>query len=337
MSKLFKIEYLDKIFLTNHMSNISDEECSQIKTKYYEKPNKNLVHKNLKRIHNGGTMVGSITEYYVKDLMAKVKLLSARWSIEEMLDCNDLIRYFCSRIASSDTVYPKDKDIHTNFKTALQISGGRIVMKPSNFPMKTIDYILEKYNTNGNYYDFSCGWGVRMLSSFKNNINYYGTDPNFVLVERLNQMSKDYQTVNNVKRVSDIRCQGSELFVKEWEGKMGLVFSSPPYYCLEDYKIGEQSIKDRTYEQWLDEYIGETVKNCLLYLEKGGYFLVNVKNFSQGSKVYNIYDDIFSLVKKINEFMYIGTEKLINKKRPSSKENLDTNENIMVFQKIKKI
>ena len=58
-------------------------------------------------------------------------------------------------------------------------------MKPSNFPIKTVDYIINKYNINDKYYDFSCGWGVRLLSSFRNNISYYGTDPNNILVQRL--------------------------------------------------------------------------------------------------------------------------------------------------------
>lgn len=51
--------------------------------------------------------------------------------------------------------------------------------------MKSIDELLENYNVNNKYYDFSCGWGVRLLSSLKHNVEYYGTDPNTVLCERL--------------------------------------------------------------------------------------------------------------------------------------------------------
>ena len=146
-----------------------------------------------------------------------------------------------------------------------------------------------------------------MLSSLKHNINYYGTDPNFMLVKKLIKINKNYKIVNNLDTscdptghaslITDIRCQGSEIFIREWTGKMGMIFSSPPYYRLEDYKIGEQSIKfltnltelnatklrlchgqdfvtdevqspyltklnaTKSYKKWLNDYIKKTVKN----------------------------------------------------------------------------
>jgi len=334
MSKKYKIEHMGRILHTNHFNkNISDDICQEIREKYQEKPKKTLADRNLKKIHNGGTMVNHITGFYIRDLMDKVKLYSAKWSIEEMLQSNDLIRYFYSRILSSKKVYPEKLGLHSNFKTAIRISGGGVVMKPSNFPMKTIDYILNKYNLNNNYYDFSCGWGVRMLSSFKygeEGIKYYGTDPNFMLVERLIQIHKDYQNVNKVSRFIDIRCQGSEVLVQEWKNKIGLIFSSPPYYCLEDYKIGNQSIKNRTYKEWLKEYVGETLNNCWYYLIKGGYLLINIKNVLK----YSILDDIVELINCGKKFKFIKFEKLVNNKRPSSKKKINTDEQIIVAKKL---
>jgi hypothetical protein len=301
----------------------------QLKAAYYEKPDFDLVKKNLESVYNGGTIIGTITSYYVKDLMAKVKLESPRWSIEEVFESIDLIRYFWSRVLSSDKVYPKtDSDIK-NFEAALRLSGGGVAMKPSNYPIKSVDSILSRYNINGKYYDFSCGWGVRMLSSLRNNVEYYGTDPNTLLVERLNQMATDYNTVNGTSAKYDIRCHGSQTFVPEWENTIGVAFSSPPYFNLEDYKIGDQSFKPgTTYQEWLDTYLKPTIENIKKYLVDDGKMLVNIKDFLD----YKLCADTRAIAESLG-FHYVETLTLKNITRPSAKVDLNTDEGIMVFSK----
>ncbi len=171
MVNKYTIKHLDRILHTSHYTNISDTQCNEIRMTYNEKPCKNLVNKQLIKINEGKYAINLIVNYYFKDLMCKVKLRTAKWSIEEMLQSNDLIRYYYSRILSNSKVYPTKRGIQSNFSTAIRIGGGSVAMKPSNFPIKTVDYIINKYNINDKYYDFSCGWCVRHLSSFRNNIS----------------------------------------------------------------------------------------------------------------------------------------------------------------------
>ena len=134
-NKKYQITHLGKTLNTDHWYDLPEDKCLQLKAAYYEKPDFDLVKKNLESVYNGGTIIGTITSYYVKDLMAKVKLESPRWSIEEVFESIDLIRYFWSRVLSSDKVYPKtDSDIK-NFEAALRLSGGGVAMKPSNYPI----------------------------------------------------------------------------------------------------------------------------------------------------------------------------------------------------------
>ena len=155
----YTISHMGKTFKTKHWINISEKECEKIREKYLEKPSKKTSRGAIGKNSHGEKIISHIKNYYFKDLMVKVRLHSARWSIEEILQCNDLIRYYYSSIISNKKVYPQQKGIYANFASAIRISGGRIAMNPSNFPIKTIDYILGKYNVNGKYYDFSCGWG----------------------------------------------------------------------------------------------------------------------------------------------------------------------------------
>ena len=117
----------------------------------------------------------------------------------------------------------------------------------------------------------------------RNNINYFGTDPNHELYERLLELKQDYKSVAMFHNSTvDIRNTGSEVFHEDWKNKMGLAFSSPPYFLLEDYKTGEQSAQqDTSYEDWQELYLRPTFRNIKEYLIDEGYFMINIKDYSK--------------------------------------------------------
>ncbi len=326
------IEFKGKVLDTKNYFPLTDEQCTEIKKEYYKKPDKKDVINNFKNIHKGGVKTTDINNYFVKDLMSKVKLYHSKWSIEEVFECNDLIRFFYAKTLENEKIFPKtDSDIK-KIETAIRLGGKGVASKPSNFPMKTVDYILQNYNINNKYYDFSCGWGIRLLSSMKNNIEYYGTDPNYLLTERLNKMGLAYNRVNNVDIKFDIRTHGSEIFVPEWEDTIGLAFSSPPYFALEDYKIGEQSYKDGiTYEEWIGGFLMQTLLNIKKYVVKDGYICININDYDK----FSLFEDTKKLCIEIG-LHYVETLKLDNIKRTKSTSGFnDNSEGILVFKNIK--
>ena len=189
----------------------------------------------------------------------------ASWSIWDGIHNREIMEYFAGKVDSNKKVFPDTQSLAKKIETAFRLCGIRYCVKLPNFPLKTASEIVAKYNVNGNYYDYSCGWGSRLMAALQNNVNYFGTDPNTELVPRLNGLSSDYKRVNpSNASIIDIRCHGSQRVVSDWIGKMGLCFSSPPYFSLEDYQIGEeQSYKaGMTYEEWRDSFIYPTVDNC---------------------------------------------------------------------------
>lgn len=285
--QLFPINYLGKTYNTTIHKDLTDEEFQQIREEYYKKPDKSDVLKQLLKISRGGVRTNFITNYYVKDLMAKTRIHFNNWTIEEALNYKPLMEFFAGKCSENKKVFPDSKSLEQNIETAFRLCGFKTASKPSNFPMKAADDILQQYNINGNYYDFSCGWGVRLLSSLRNKINYFGTDPNYILCERLEQMTEDYKSVCDNTNTVDIRSHGSEELIPEWINTIGLAFSSPPYYNLEDYQIGNQSYKPGvSYEDWKKNYLRPTIKNIYLYLIADGFFAININNFNK----YNDYD-----------------------------------------------
>lgn len=341
------IEYKGKTLTSDLCQDISDELFQSLREEYYRKPPFKDVKAELQGLLMGNIKVSAITKYYVKDLMAKVYVAGSKWSIEDVFNSKELLGYFYGKVNNYEFYTNIDKSLFNKIETALSMGGKGITRKATNFPIKTVDFILKKYNVNNNYYDYSCGWGTRLLGAIKNKLNYFGTDPNYELTERLKQIYTDYKKANGPFRaypIVDIRTQGSEHFVSEWEGKMGVAFSSPPYFALEDYVVGEQSYKEGvTYQQWLDNYMKPTIQNCYRYLISGGYFIINIKDYWD----YTLEADCCAIAKSIG-LQFLGTEVLENNTRVGGAIDyvldetynmvettaIDNNETIYVFKKV---
>lgn len=326
------IEYKGQRLETKHYTPITDDEFFKLKEEYFAKPTLNEVKSQLYQISRGSIQNNKVTAYYFKDLMSKVKLYSCKWSVEEVFECKDLISFFISKTQDNKNIFTDDMSMIEKIGRAIQIGGKGCALPPTQFPFKTINEVLNFYNINGNYYDFSCGWGVRLLGALVHNMNYFGTDPNYLLTERLGQLSTDYKSVVRNNSSVDIRTQGSQYFIPEWENKIGLAFSSPPYFYLEDYRIGDQSYKDGTsYDSWKSNYLKPTFENISKYLIDSGYFLLNINNFDK----FNLVEDSISIAENIG-FHLVGFHTLSNIKRCNTKGTFNDNEEkILVFNKNK--
>lgn len=159
--------------------------------------------------------------------MAKVRVYYNNWTIEEALNYKPLVEFYAGKADKNKKVFPDSMPLSKKVETCFRLCGFKTASKPSNFPIKTVDEILQQYNVNGKYYDYACGWGTRLLSSLRNNVEYYGTDPNVELVSRLNEMCDAYKATTGNTTYVEIHDTGSEIYIPEWENKFGLAFSSP--------------------------------------------------------------------------------------------------------------
>jgi hypothetical protein len=327
------IKYNGQTLKTNHYIEMEDKEYYYLKNEYFKLPIFQEVKKQILNIANGGVKDDKITNYYFLKLMVKTKLYSCKWSIEDVFNSKELLSYFWVKTQLNSKVFLSKESVKRKLDTTFRLGGKGVAKKPNKFPVKKVDEILKKYNINNNYYDFSCGWGTRLTSSLKNKVNYFGTEPNYLLTEKLIQFANDYKEITKQNTIVDIRTQGSEEFIPEWENKMGVAFSSPPYYKLEDYKIGNQSYKEGvTYYQWLENYLKPTIINIYYYLVDDGYFLLNINDFDE----YKLVEDSIKIAEN-NNFYLVGEEILEGNKRCKSTNGFnDNSEKILVFAKTNK-
>lgn len=315
--------------------SLTDEEHQHFKELFYAKPTLDEVDKELKSICRGSSQMSKIYYYYLNDIAAKCIGPKASWSIEDALNYKPIVEYLAAKGRGCPKCFG-DLSTVNQFRALIRLGGIRYCTMLPRFPMKTIDMLLDKYNVNGTYYDFSCGWGARMMSAMHKGIKYIGTDPNYLLTERLEQIKNRYDEVNNVKTDVNIYTQGSEQHIPELENTVGFIFSSPPYFDLEKYQIGNQSYKDgMSYQDWLESFIRPTVKNCYKYLIDNGYFAINIKNIDD----YLMLDDCKRIIEE-EGFELHATETLKNIKRVHGDRGtngkcvkMNRDEQILVFRK----
>lgn len=167
----------------------------------------------------------------------------------------------------------------------------------------------------GNVYDYSAGYGGRMLGMTTSNMryNYTGIDPNTETVGYLNYLSDlIYDSVGN--RGTIIKAVSEEYRPKN----VDLAFSSPPYFNLEKYCDEPTQCMNRytTLDDWFEGYVVPTMCNIHDGLNPDGVFATNIADYkSYGNKEYKVVDRWIATAEKIG-FKYQRTIKLILNTRP---------------------
>lgn len=162
--------------------------------------------------------------------------------------------------------------------------------------------IYARYLPDGGVtYDPSLGFGQRMLGYLADGRGrmYLGTDP------WTRQAASAAELCTFLRRQGkkahapvDLYTIGSEVFCPgPWQGRVDLVFTSPPYYTTEIYDGGApgQAYAHRTYEEFLSRYWVSTVSCCAALLRRGGRFVINI---GRQFKEREIAQDMVSVIEK---------------------------------------
>ena len=150
---------------------------------------------------------------------------------------------------------------------SMRMINGTSIFKPS-----IAKYLYMKYSSVGDtVFDYSCGWGGRLLGAMSCGRKYIGSDP--LTVPELKNMV-DYFNFRDVTLIND----GSEN-VMLGEDLVDFCFSSPPYYDQEYYSAEETQAYNKGEEYFYNVYWRGTLENCKRMLKPGKWFGLNVKNY----------------------------------------------------------
>jgi hypothetical protein len=116
--------------------------------------------------------------------------------------------------------------------------------------------------------DFSAGWGGRCLGTIAYGVPYIGIDANKNLQSAYKQM---LETIKPETPVTVLFQPSETVDVSKFN--YDLVFTSPPYFMLEEY---EKMPAYGSKEGFLDKFFRPVVKNAWTHLQTGGHMALNM-------------------------------------------------------------
>jgi hypothetical protein len=160
--------------------------------------------------------------------------------------------------------------------------------KASTFPTMIAKFIYSKYTKDNDIvYDYSMGYGQRLTAalSMPYNLKYIGVD---VLEESVNSNTNIYEFFNKyvpgLNKQFKGNCIGAENYCpSELYKKLDLAFSSPPYFNLERYAVGEKETSQAYYGSSYCDFINVWWKSICINIDKmlkpSGKFILNAANY----------------------------------------------------------
>jgi len=224
-----------------------------------------------------------------------------------------------------------------NMRTPFFMYGRFFWNTATNFSPIRAKAIYEEFcPAGGSIYDYSCGFGGRMLGalSSKNNYTYCGCEPCKDTYYNLIQLGDFIEEATNRQGIFEIFNVCSEDFTPQAES-IDFAFSCPPFFGLERYSDEPTQSINRypKYEDWLEKYVRPTVRNCYTAVKKDGKYAVDIVDFTWRNIKYHLVKDWLRIAAE-EGFKLIRRCPIVSRARKDTSE--DTNvETVYVFEKSK--
>lgn len=227
--------------------------------------------------------------------------------------------------------YFKNRKLYT-LKTAFFSRGKYMWNTGTNFLPIRAKAIYERFcPKNGIIYDYSSGFGGRMLGalSSNNNYKYIAVQPNSDTYYNLLQLGQIIEGITNRAGSFQIYKQGSENFIPK--EKIDFAFSCPPFFDLQRYsdEPTQSIVKFPQYEDWLEYYVRPTIKNCYISLKQNGIFAVDLMNYQKGNIKFYLIEDWLKIAKQEGFFL----KQVCNNNTRNRKKQDNDKEKILIFTK----
>lgn len=132
--------------------------------------------------------------------------------------------------------------------------------------------------------DFSAGWGDRLIGAISQNVSYFGVDPNPCLHPNYQKIINMFTTSENRNKYTIIESGFEDVEIPK-DKTFDLIFTSPPYFTLEQYvpsdisESEKQSIsKFSNLESWLNEFLYVCIDKGYERLEDNGHMVLVINN-----------------------------------------------------------
>lgn len=271
---------------------------------YYDGFNKYYYDVIIDYDNNTYETIDMLTDYFNEKPRMKAKVKYQKFSPLEFYKENEKVinEKFKDIKSNKIRMYEMREYIYDNtreatlFKISCILSVFKYVETDRNINMKDMRIL-----------DPSSGWGDRLIAFTSMNVKeYVGFDPNRTLQKGYDNIIKTITKLSKVKNHYEVICDGFENMSEEFNNHFDIVFTSPPYFDVEDYVDDKkQSIKKfNNIDLWKNNFFSKYLENCVNAVKSGGLIFIHISN----NKDFKIVDFLMSEMNKYDvvKYKYFG-------------------------------
>jgi len=174
------------------------------------------------------------------------------------------------------------------------------VKECTSFRPLNLMFIIDLFKSKS-VLDFSSGWGDRLIACLATKTRYVGVDPNELLHSKYQEMI-DFFAPKSKKRYTMINdtIQNAKLPNEKFD----LVFTSPPYFSMEEYS-GKGKVTDVSEDAWFNNFLTVAITKCSARLNENGH-MVLVINQVAGQKYIRRMIDYVNKSPEHKDLHYLG-------------------------------
>jgi hypothetical protein len=190
-------------------------------------------------------------------------------------------------------------------------------------------------------------WGCYMAAFMHSNYQeYVGVDVMPTVCQKVEFLADWYRSkpsgrssITRSSKSTKIYCQPSESllsdhrFLTEYHNHFDTILVCPPYYDMEIYHEGDQSLNMYPdYNQWLKMYWGQTAEMCSRVQKIGGIFALIANDYKTlDGDIYPLVDDLQQQMPKC--YQHLQTYYLQNRTSPLRVNAKDRTERLLIYRK----
>jgi hypothetical protein len=305
--------------LFNHFRNqgwLYPDNTTKLRDKYKKLCNTTFDLTNTE-LYNNGSLATDICKYFCHKFYESTE--SNKLNMIQIFNDDIFLRKVIRNRLGLDWSTQSGETFNISFRMLIQgMRSARLVPSISMFKPNIAKYLYMKYSNSGDtVFDYSAGWGGRLLGAASCGRKYIGVDP--LTTDELSSMIK-FLNIENVSLIKN----GSE-HVKLDENSIDFSFSSPPYFDQEIYSNDSTQAYSNGEDYFYNIYWKNTLLNVKYMLKPNKIFGLNVKNYP---KMLDMAKEIFGDIHEIINLRTVRSH--LNKSAGTTKF-----EHIYIFKNIK--
>lgn len=214
------------------------------------------------------TQADVLSDLFIEDVRIQARRYDQKHSIAELWQSHDTRTEIMRSALTKDFITPE------NLRTVMYDTIAETRVFYPTWAMALLKLVMGENLAGKFWLDISAGWGDRLIAAMALDMRYLGYDPNINLCQGHSDMIRmfgdpsQHQVIYEPFESSDDDTDLADV-----------VFSSPPYFTLEEYvkgQPGQSVVSYPDFDQWMVKFMFASLIRAWNRLKVGGYLILHL-------------------------------------------------------------